>query len=181
MTSKQSFKKLVENVGSLSRKSQEELATSMGYGKTYISEVLSPTGKLSEKFVTAFKNFYKDYLENPNQALGKIGSVEQNNNLPVGSLTITLEDYVKEIKDHNKFLQTLLLENISKIDANLSLVGGIVSKISYHVESAREVALKSLARIEKKPEGQLFQEAGNVVRRIMKESDKHRTGDENRR
>ena len=64
MISKEAFKLLVAATGLKVGLNQEELALGMGYGKNYISDILSPTGKLTDKFVKAFQNHYNS--ENTN-------------------------------------------------------------------------------------------------------------------
>lgn len=54
---------VLDSVVKSTGKTQEQLATEMNYGKNYISEVLSPRGKVSKKFYTAFR---LKYLENTN-------------------------------------------------------------------------------------------------------------------
>lgn len=74
MISKKEFKRLVEKVMSATGKNQEELAIGMNYGKNYISEVLSPTGIMTEKFSNAFLLKYGHYLENPKKPKPTNGS-----------------------------------------------------------------------------------------------------------
>lgn len=68
MISKAAFRLIVTATVLRTGKSQEELAMEMGYGKNYISEVLTPTGKLTEKFVKAFNQHYQQDQENPKDA-----------------------------------------------------------------------------------------------------------------
>lgn len=58
MISKEMFKLIVVSTTLKTGLNQEELAIGMGYGKNYISDILSPTGKLTDKFVKAFQNHY---------------------------------------------------------------------------------------------------------------------------
>lgn len=92
--------------------------------------------------------------------------------LPLGDLNVTLRDYFEEIKQQKEFLQELLLNKVEEIDSNLKKTLGGVLQSSLHSESAREVVLESLTRLEKKPKGFLKEEADNTVIRIMKERKK---------
>jgi hypothetical protein len=74
MISKEKFRILVDSVCVNTGKTQEQLATEMGYGKNYISEVLSPTGKITKKFESAFVLKYQGYLDYPKNSF----PVEQN-------------------------------------------------------------------------------------------------------
>jgi len=58
MISKEAFKLIVAGISLKTGLNQEELALGMGYGKNYISDILSPTGKLTDKFITAFQAQY---------------------------------------------------------------------------------------------------------------------------
>lgn len=58
MISKEAFKLIVISTSLKTGLNQEELALGMGYGKNYISDILSPTGKLTDKFINAFQVQY---------------------------------------------------------------------------------------------------------------------------
>lgn len=66
MLSKQKVRDLIDLVVKHTKKTQEVIAVEMGYSKNYISDMLSPTGKVTEKFIKALKKDYSDLLENPN-------------------------------------------------------------------------------------------------------------------
>jgi hypothetical protein len=108
MDSKEELRALVDRVAAATGKTQEELATEMGYGGTYISESLTPTGKVSSKFLTAFRKHYSEVLEIPKN--GKQLSVPQ---ISIQEYIVEVKSKADEIKRHN-----LVLENI--IQANLT-------------------------------------------------------------
>lgn len=56
---KEAFRLIVTSTSLRTGKNQEQLALDMGYGKNYISDILTPTGKLTDKFVRAFKTHYR--------------------------------------------------------------------------------------------------------------------------
>lgn len=58
MISKEAFRLIVTTTGARTGLSQEEMAIDMGYGKNYISDMLTPTGKVSEKFINAFNRHF---------------------------------------------------------------------------------------------------------------------------
>jgi transcriptional regulator with XRE-family HTH domain len=66
MLSKEKVRELIDLIIKRSGKSQEQIAIDLGYAKNYISDVLSPTGKVTDKFVKALNKEYSDLLENPN-------------------------------------------------------------------------------------------------------------------
>jgi D-arabinose 1-dehydrogenase-like Zn-dependent alcohol dehydrogenase len=104
MISKEELKKLVENVMFTTGKNQEELALDLGYGKNYISEMTSPTGKVSTKFVNAFKQKHRGSLENPKvQGVGNFGKKEDNTALLdlVQHLTKTNDSLIQQ---HDKIV-----------------------------------------------------------------------------
>ncbi|MEO9145066.1 MAG: hypothetical protein ABI237_05865 [Ginsengibacter sp.] len=67
---------LLEIVIKNTAKTASDIALEMGYKKNYISEMLSPKGKVTEKFFNSFKLRYKEILENPNQNSKKNNEIE---------------------------------------------------------------------------------------------------------
>jgi hypothetical protein len=118
MATKDYFRQLVETVVFRTKKTQEQLAIEMGYGKTYISEVLSPTGKLSEKFIEAFKRRYNEYLT---------GAIVYMPGKPPQELTDFQSDheksehakYVKLLEDQIAFLKQSVQTNLTEISGNI--------------------------------------------------------------
>lgn len=134
----------------------EQVAESVGYSRVHLQREIKKSTKSELEAILISK--HKDVLQNVTEKA-----------LPANGYTITLEDYIREIKAHNKFLQDLLISKVDKIDTNLSTTLGGVLQLSLHVESAREVALRSLARLEKKPQDALKNEADKIVLQLMKE------------
>lgn len=102
---------------------------------------------------------------------GKFENVphEKGRNLSTEGLSLTVDDYIREIVRQRDFAEDLVKNYITKIDTNLSTALGGVQLLTLHVESAREVVLDSLGRLEKKKPGALRVEADKAVERIMKE------------
>lgn len=69
--------------------------------------------------------------------------------------------------------QEQVVEKIDRVDTNLIRALQGVSKLVLHVESAREVVLDSLNRIEKKPPGALKREAGKIMDQLEDLQQKH--------
>jgi hypothetical protein len=65
------LRRMIDTVVKATSKTQEQLALDMGYGKTYFSEILAPTGVVTSKFTNSFTAKYGQYLENPNISRGK--------------------------------------------------------------------------------------------------------------
>lgn len=82
-------------------------------------------------------------------------------------LATLMETMTQLMKTQNSLLEEQKKEVVSKIstiETNLNRALGGVSKLSLHVESAREVVLQSLARLEKKKdENALLKEADKRV------------------
>lgn len=90
---------------------------------------------------------------------------------PVTGFQITVEDYIAEIKQHKEFLQQLLMKNSEDMGQNLKTISSDLTQIKTtddahwkQVTAAIETSLKSLARLEKKPEVSLVEEMGNALR-----------------
>lgn len=66
MLSKEQVRSLVDLIIKRTKKTQEEIAVDLGYANNYISDVLSPSGKVTKKFVDRLSKEYSDLLENPN-------------------------------------------------------------------------------------------------------------------
>lgn len=70
MISKEAFRLIVTATAAKTGMSQEEMALDMGYGKNYISDILSPSGKVSAKFIKAFQSHFNDGSENTKNTAG---------------------------------------------------------------------------------------------------------------
>lgn len=67
MLSKEEVRTLIDTITRKTGKSQEDIANDLGYtSKNYISDVLSPSGKVTGIFIKRLKKEYSDILENPN-------------------------------------------------------------------------------------------------------------------
>jgi transcriptional regulator with XRE-family HTH domain len=66
MLSKEQVRSLVDLIIMRTKKTQEEIAEGLGYSSNYISDVLSPSGKVTKKFIDKINKEYSDLLENPN-------------------------------------------------------------------------------------------------------------------
>ena len=66
MISKERLSNMIEIVERAKNMTKAEISLEMKYGKNYISELLSPSGKVTDKFVNSFKSKYGAILENPN-------------------------------------------------------------------------------------------------------------------
>lgn len=140
-----------------------KIARTAKVDRTYLSKLINlditkPAGKnLLSKIGTAFPKYFQENNEYSQQKQ----QVDP--------------DYLALLKDNDRFFKELLKEKVMTIDSNLNTVVGASDQISLLVESARSVILESLARLEKKPEHTLMDEAGSRVKRLMKEKKKQGT------
>lgn len=153
---------------------QGQIATSLGVTTRQVQRYEENTLPRPDKIKVLNKIFKFDFFtmmdDSKSHTATNPESLDQQ--LPLGDLNITLKDYLNEVRQQKEFLQQLLIDKVGKMDANLSTALGGVIQLSLHVESAREVMLKSLARLEKKPEASLTDEAGKIVTQLMKEHKK---------
>lgn len=156
---------------------QPQMATIVGVSyRTY--QEIERTGIIKKsKDIEAIKKI----LSEKEQIITSENTQKLEDVLPVGDLRVTLQDYLNEVRQQKEFLQQLLMDKIGKLDANLSTALGGVIQLSLHVESAREVVLKSLARLEKKPQSSLTDEADKIVIQLMKEHEKQHSSSGDRR
>lgn len=135
MISKDQLRELIDHILSDTGKTQEEIALGLGYGKNYISEMLSPTGKVSTKFVNSLKLKHAKSLEIPNKH-----DNAPSNSLQPDSATQTpevrnyaslMEERLKELKEDKEWL---------KRNFEFSLTGLVVGQRSIlaHVETILE-------------------------------------------
>lgn len=75
------------------------------------------------------------------------------------SKLITLSDTTNHLLQEQK---KQVVDKIEKIDFNLNAVSALSEKLVYEVESGRTTILRSLSRLEKKPEDHLVNEADNL-------------------
>lgn len=156
MISKEDLKTLVETVSIKTGKSQEELAKEMGYGGNYISEMLSPSGKITRKFLNTFNLRYKDtlgskdsFLENPKNALKNQGIPESAhlisvlNNLSESHKNLTAAH--KEIAQSNNKLADNEKEILSKFPVTTGAPPGTLiaepSIVSEFLELIAEIGI----------------------------------------
>lgn len=164
MLSKEAFRLIVNATALKTGKSQEELALGMGYGKNYISEVLSPTGKLTDKFIKAFQAAYSEPSDNP-----KNGFISRSDDLLVqlmnkqNSLMEIQNRILSEMKEGVQDRVITIEKDLKKVDSNLESVLGYSIRFELLTTYAREVILKSLARLEKKPEEFLIEELRRTI------------------
>lgn len=142
---------------------QEQLAERSGIPRDRIAKWEQGKGKPKMSDYLKLDPIFKELIPKD----GK-----KDDQLPSGGVVVTMKDYITEIKQQKEFLQELLLKRVNDIDANLKQTLGGVAQLSLHVESAREVVLDSLTRLEKKPKGALRDEADNIVKQLMKEQKK---------
>jgi hypothetical protein len=120
MNSKDDFKKLVESVVKKTGKTQEELAMDLGYGKNYISELTSPTGKVTKKFLTAFNLRYANILENPKNQENTVRS--GNGSMKVDSHfipeNISASDFIRALITLSESNKALVDNNKIALDSN---------------------------------------------------------------
>jgi transcriptional regulator with XRE-family HTH domain len=124
MDYKDHIRSTVESLQKLTGKTQETIATEMGYGRTYISEVLSPTGKVSKKFLNALnayaRDVYSESLEIPKKRPAAIGSVPGYTSKveePTEGYNVDNRDrYTKLLEDNDRFFKRILETNLASID-----------------------------------------------------------------
>jgi hypothetical protein len=152
----------------------EDVGKTLGYkSRTSYQNLLGPRGNITEEHIKQLKLHFpfvsQNMTDNPPPD-------ELNQVLPMGDLKLTVGDYIKKIEEntkrieeHNAFLQKMLSEKAEAIDQNLKKTLAYAGRISLRVDAASEVALESLARLEKKPVGSLTSEVGKEVANLMKE------------
>lgn len=168
------FGKKLKELREAKRFTQGQIATSLGVTTRQVQRYEENTLPRPDKIKALNKIFKFDFftMMDDTKSHNATEGDKLDQQLPLGDLNITLKDYLNEVRQQKEFLQQLLMDKIGKLDANLSTALGGVIQLSLHVESAREVVLKSLARLEKKPQSSLTDEADKIVIQLMKEHKK---------
>lgn len=96
MISKKEIRELVDLLISKTGKTQEEIAVDLGYAKNAISDILSPSGKVTEKFSKALNRYCSDNMDNPNNTK-KRGTFELNEYLSRLEERIILLEATREV------------------------------------------------------------------------------------
>lgn len=114
MNSKEHIRKLVEHIQDLTGKTQEAIAIDMGYGKNYISEILSPSGRPSTKFLNTLHNYVVKIegscSENPKNATLEIPVMRE----PGESYGKSNADkYTKLLEDNDRFFKRIIETNLA--------------------------------------------------------------------
>lgn len=114
----------------------------------------------------------KNILDEKEQLPAQWQTQKNTDPLKPGDAEITLNDYINEIKEHNRFLKALLLDKTNKIETNLARALEYMGNLHLRGEAARSVALRSLSRLEKKPEEYLISEVGKEIQAGFSEQQK---------
>jgi transcriptional regulator with XRE-family HTH domain len=152
---KEELRKLVELIKERTGKTQEDIAIDMGYKKNYISEILSPKGKVTDKFMAAIKlRFSEDINIGKAEVKESLPVVNEdpavyNKELPLGDLKVTLKDYVELLKEKSRLaeeskreaesrertLLTLLESNLAEIKANSIAIKDQLVRVDHIIRS----------------------------------------------
>lgn len=155
---KEDLKKLVTAVATAKGVSQENLATEMGYGKNYISEMLSPSGKPTDKFVNSFRLKYSDYLGNPNsQENNPKENIAESEGKDLQNVKEDIEqksDYVRLLEDNDRFFKEFLKSNLAGMEARLqkmlhSILANVEAGFQYNLELKAGGDLAKAAELKK--------------------------------
>lgn len=118
MNSKEHIRKLVEHIQDLTGKTQEAIAIDMGYGKNYISEILSPSGRPSTKFLNALRNYVVKIegsgSENPKNETLETPVMMREPGESYGKSNA--DKYTKLLEDNDRFFKRILETNLASID-----------------------------------------------------------------
>lgn len=151
MESKEQLKNIINIVSDRSGLSQEKLAERLGYGKTYISEMLSPRGKVTSKFIRVFRNQFAEYLENPKK---------QESILKEEKIIQVLDDRIKELKEDKEWLKKMLESNLT------GLIAGQASVLA-HIQAGLEQVDEINSDGSKRKVSQLRESRGKRISELL--------------
>jgi len=123
----------------------------------YIAGRQKPKADFFKKWKTAFNEDLEAMIET------NVSQKDEDSSLTTDNLKLSVKDYINKIENNEAFLQRLLEGQLQQINANLNLAVAGLHKITLDTDSMRTVALESLNRLEKKPEGELLKEADKII------------------
>lgn len=123
----------------------------------------------------------KSLLEEKEQNSAQNETQKQSSPLPLGGTNVTLADYIQEIKENNAFLRSIIRDRTSAIHTNLEKALEHLAKMEVQGSAARSVVLRSLSRLEKKPEQSLISEVDREIMAGFSEQRKPDNADEMRK
>ena len=106
---KESLKTIVEIIKEKKGLTQEDIAVVLGYKKNYISEIMSPKGKVSEKFLNAIKLRFSDVLD---PASGELPEIDKNNK---GLPGLSWEAYAKKLEAREEWYQRMMETSLAAV------------------------------------------------------------------
>lgn len=151
------------------------IAKATGFSKGNISDYLKkrkqPSENFLRKFYQVFPNSSTPELEKPGlkpddllvQLMHKQNSLMEMQNRILSEMKDGVQNRVENIDHTVKKVDS----KISEMDINLNSVSDTVSSTWAKVSAAIDVSLKSLARLEKKPELSLIGEKDKDVQRML--------------
>lgn len=153
------LKKIVKKIQFKTDKTIEEIANDIGYARAYFTnQVNVGTNKnlkgLLEKYLLDYEQNVMSEDISPEPPIAQVNEdpVEYNKALQLGNIKITVQDYIDELRIDKKKLQ-------NTIDTNLTAMIQLLGALSRHDRAFHDTMLKSLARLEKRPENELIGEA----------------------
>ena len=182
---KEELRNLVEKIKERTGKTQEDIAIEMGYKKNYISEILSPKGTVSGKFLTSIKLRFSEALDVKSHVSHKrkesLPTVNEdpaiyNTILPLGDLKVTLKDYLDLVKQmaekaekekeraerEKERLYNLLEKNTQVIKSNSETILAELQHVSRMIRADDLTMMDSNDRIEGREVGTSSTEASIV-------------------
>lgn len=140
------------------------IARATGYSKGNISDYLKKRKQPSENFL---KKFYEVFPK------GSTGNLANGTEKPPELLVQLMQKQNSLMEMQNRILSEMkegvqdkvvcIEKDLKKVDSNLETVLGYSISLERLTTYAREVVLKSLARLEKKPEESLLEELRRTI------------------
>jgi hypothetical protein len=166
------LKKLVGLIKAQTGKNQGQIADEINYSRAHFNVMIN--GDDNPELEKLLRSKYKKQIE---QSVGNDGLSSKENIDPTFFDLIHHQSKILEVlqiqsETANKILHRLATnveEKIVTIDSNLKDVQGRVDSLKLDVYSGRTVVLRSLARLEKKPENTLLKEADNIIVGLLEE------------
>jgi|GEM_PF-4517342 len=149
------FKEIFNRIMESERMDVTAIAKKAKADRSYLSKLINSneSKRVGPRIMTKMQRAFPKYFEENNKNNGHIHHTYE-------------KEYIQLLKEDRALLAGI-------IDLNLKLVLQTLRTVAVRQEADEEIILESLARLEGKPENELFQDAGRRKGRIEKAADTH--------
>src|SRR5436190_7010522 len=157
------LQKMIKEIQYRTDETFDDIATRLDYARAYLNDQVNKGGNntIRQKLIKQYPRILKQFVRSDDDKLSF-----NEDNAGYGGQPELLNVLIELMKRQNIILekQTSNVESkVDNIETNLNDALGRVDSLKFDLQSQRDVVLRSLARLEKKPEDALLKEADNII------------------